>query len=78
MDENELIEFSWSGLFIVTCISSFFFTLFIWLLDKHVSAFWLTVAISSLLLSIIHGLARLLQQAYTGKEKKEAEGISAD
>lgn len=61
MNDDELIGFSWSTLFIVTTICSFLFTGAIFLLDGKISIVFLAIGFGSLLLSILNWLINSLR-----------------
>jgi len=58
MKENEMDEFSWSGLFMVTCVCSFAFTGVIKVLDGSTSPLFQTTGIVTLLLWMLNAFAR--------------------
>lgn len=61
MEDEEIIGFSWSTLFIVTSISAFSFTGVLWLLDGHTSVFFLSIAIATLVLGVLNGIYNLFK-----------------
>lgn len=61
MEDDEIIGFSWSTLFIVTSISAFIFTGVLWLLDGDISIIFLSIAVAMLVLSILNGIFKFFK-----------------
>jgi len=71
MDENQIEDFSWSGMFTVTSMSSFLFTGVIWVLDGNISFLFMALGITTFVLSILNWLVRIIKAPV--REKKEPD-----
>ncbi len=71
MDEKEMNEFSWSGLFIVTGFCSFLFSGIIKLLDGSFSNVLLVVGSIATFLTILNGAGRMISKQINMKRKSD-------
>jgi hypothetical protein len=69
MEDKEISEFSWSGLFFVTSVCSFVFCGIIKLLDGGVPALFLVVGAMAFTLWVIHGIARAFAKVTVKKRR---------
>ena len=74
-EEKEMMKFSWSGLFIVTSICSFLFSLFLKLIDgEHISLF-IKIGFASLFLASLSLVNNLLKQKDAKSRTKKVSHI---
>ena len=71
MKDNEMEEFSWSGLFFVTSVCSFAFTGVIKLLDGSNSSLFLVTGTATLSLWVLNAVGRGLAKISTRKSKSD-------
>ncbi|MBL7746872.1 MAG: hypothetical protein JNM19_05555 [Chitinophagaceae bacterium] len=70
MDEKELFGFSWSGLFLVTAVSSILFSFVLKLLDGSHSPLLIKIGVVSAILGLINILLKQLSKPVSGQKKK--------
>jgi len=70
MEEKEMREFSWTGLFLVTSFCFFAFSIILELLDHDHPDFFIWIAGSSLFLGLINGISTLLTRT-SGKRRRK-------
>jgi hypothetical protein len=74
-EEKEMMKFSWSGLFIVTSICSFLFSLVLKLIDgEHISLF-IKIGFASLILASLSLVNSLLKQKDAKRRTKKVSPI---
>lgn len=74
-EEKEMMKFSWSGLFFVTSICSFLFSLFLKLIDgTHISLF-VKIGCITLVLAVFSVVNDILKQKETKKKTRKISPI---
>lgn len=80
MDEKEISEFSWSGLFFVTAICSFLFTGIIRFLDGDTPPLFIFLGCTALFLWVVNGFGRAIIKssvAESNKRKKSKRPLAS-
>ena len=69
MEDNDVKDFSWTGLFLVTGICSFLFSGIMKMLEGSYVPFFTWIGISCLLMGAINGIGVLIIRLEEGKKK---------
>lgn len=72
MDEKEMMNFSWTGRFLVTGISCFLFSMMLKILDGDHSRFLVLTGAVTLTLGLLNWAGRIMSTAASPKKERES------
>lgn len=72
MDEKEMMNFSWTGRFLVTGFSCFLFSMMLKILDGDHSRFLVLTGTVTLILGLLNWAGRIMSTAASPKKERES------